>query len=240
MNDLPSPAQGALQRLAVLPYLGFKPWGILDIGAHNGDWSRNIRNVFPNTYIMMIEALEEKTETLAEACQELGNADHKIALLADVPDKPMDFFVVSAPTGVGFVQTGSSVYPENSNYPKETRSLTTTTLEQLLKENRHKYHFMKLDVQGAEIDIISGMGERLQDIEFIQMETSALDYNRGAPLFAEVILKMDALGYVLFDILETMYQDVFLAQFDVLFVKKISDYRPDLNALARGSVYKTR
>jgi FkbM family methyltransferase len=239
-NPIPGASEASLMRLAILPYIGFKPYGILDIGAHEGSWARSIRGIFPSTYILMIDALEEKSTDLATTCQELGNADYKIALLGEHSFVQKVFHVVNASAGTYICKTGSSVYPENSLYPKEPRIIQQQALGDVLKDDKHTYHFMKIDVQGAELDILDGMGARLNDIEFIQMECSALDYNQGAPLFSTVIEHMHQLGFVLFDIIEMLYQDVFLAQFDALFVRKTSDFRPNLGQIARGAQYKPR
>jgi len=45
---------------------GFSPTGILDIGAYGGDWARGARSLFPDSHILMIEALAEREEKLRQ------------------------------------------------------------------------------------------------------------------------------------------------------------------------------
>src|SRR6476646_7064451 len=60
---------------------GFMPGGIVDIGAHEGQWTRMIREVFPTSPVLMIEAREEQEAVLKQLCAADKNANYAIALL---------------------------------------------------------------------------------------------------------------------------------------------------------------
>ena len=45
---------------------GFAPGGIVDIGAHEGCWTRMIRGIFPAPPILMIEARNEQLPVLRQ------------------------------------------------------------------------------------------------------------------------------------------------------------------------------
>jgi len=63
--------------------LGFRPAGILDIGAHDGAFAREARQVFPEAPILMLEALAEKEAVLEGVARALGNASYRIVLLGE-------------------------------------------------------------------------------------------------------------------------------------------------------------
>jgi hypothetical protein len=57
------------------------------------------------------------------------------------------------------------------------------------------------------------------------MEMSLLEYNKGAPLIADVIARLQQLGFVLFDIFELSRFAGHLNQVDGVFVRATSNLR---------------
>ena len=87
---------------------------------------------------------------------------------------------------------------------------------------------LKLDVQGFELEVLRGSRIALDAAEFVLLEVSTLNYNRGAPLVAEVLDFMNQRGFVLFDIAD-------LSRSWYLFFDTETDYRgnaSDLNLRA--------
>src|ERR1019366_3776556 len=93
---------------------GFSPGGIIDIGAHDGDWTRMIKSIFPAPPTLMIEARQEQEPILQRACKKLSDVDYAIALLGSKPIKSVQFQVSG---------TGSSIYAERSDAPKVAREV---------------------------------------------------------------------------------------------------------------------
>ena len=122
---------------------------------------------------------------------------------------------------------GSSVYEENTNYSRKTELITSSTLEiELSKLNFYSSNnIIKLDVQGSEIDILKGLEKKISFFEIIILETSVKEYNKGSPLFIDVINYMNKLNYIFYDIYDLKRlgnYGSFLVQFDAIFVKKNS------------------
>jgi hypothetical protein len=84
IRELPSQQKAQLVNLALSHILevcyfrlaehGFRPNGIVDVGAYHGDWSRFISEICPNVPILMIEAQANKRPQLEDACAQLSNA----------------------------------------------------------------------------------------------------------------------------------------------------------------------
>ncbi len=172
---------------------GFYPASIIDVGAYQGDWSRMARGIYPNVPIYMLEANPEQEPFLSAAIQELGAADFHIALLGANSTERVAFHVRG---------TGSSVLPENTATPCSIAQLPMTTLDRVLLAAKPYAgpYFLKLDVQGFELEILRGAEEVLQNTEVAMLEVSLLEYNQGAPLFAEVVAFMAARNFVLYDV----------------------------------------
>jgi FkbM family methyltransferase len=198
----------------------FAPGGIVDIGAYSGEWSRSLRKIFASAPILMIEAREEERPRLADACQSIGNSNYMIALLGATQAQQSNFAVSGS---------GSSMFPERSNTPREIITLPMTTLDAVMLEYPVLKGplLLKLDVQGAELEILKGASKTLSAAEFVQLEVALLPYNDGAPTSAETIAFMDQLGYAIFDIIGFVRPyNLHLVQLDILFAKKTSAIRP--------------
>ena len=213
---------GGLQRLKTL---GFRPQGILDIGAYDGEWMRMAKTVFPESKVLMVEAQPEKEPILNAACKTYnGSVEYLIALLGQSNQEAVPFFQMHTPFG----STGSSLYEEQTSFERHMVSLPMHRLDDLLALRPSTcFSFIKLDVQGAEMDVLSGGPKALNGAEAVLLEVSFLEYNKGAPQFADVVAFMNAKGFVVFDILDCFRakRDI-LFQGDILFVRKDSPLRP--------------
>ena len=206
---------------------GFAPRLIVDIGAYDGRWTRMIKGVFPESRVFMIDAQSAKQPALeAVKVQFLGTADYAISLLAAESGRKIDFQQM---------ESGSSVFAEQSNVPRSTISLDTRTLDELLTErDLGGPALLKLDVQGYELEILKGAAQALSQAEVVLLETSLLAYNRDAPQLSDVVRFMDERGFCVYDIcslircshLSLEELDDTLVHVDLLFVRKTSSWRP--------------
>jgi FkbM family methyltransferase len=221
------PHSGMFQGLVRLKELGFTPAGILDVGAYEGRFARGARQIFEDAYILMVDALAEQGAVLADVCRELGNADYVIALLGEREMEAASFFVVNTDAHPGLVKTGASKYQENAAFPQEERTLRQRTLASIVADRCVPFQLLKIDVQGAELDVLRGLGHHLSKVEAILVELSLVDYNKGAPLIDEVLSELRRMGFVLYDIVEEhRHLGGRLFQLDGLFLRPSSRFRP--------------
>jgi hypothetical protein len=83
-----------------------------------------------------------------------------------------------------------------------------------------RFDLIKLDVQGAELDILKGGKKYIQKTRptYLLLETSIQQYNKGAPLAGEVISYLNKKNYLLCDVIDVLYdQSNQLLQVDFLF-----------------------
>ncbi len=202
---------------------GFLPSAILDIGANAGEWSRVAAGVFGTSRILMFDGDPENEPALHNAVREIGaRSSYFLSLLGAEKKDAVTFYRPEAGT------TGSSVLPELTSYDKEAIKLRMNTLDSLIEGvELSGTLLMKLDVQGFELEILKGGKKALGASEVVIMEASLLEYNEGAPLFADVVAFMRQEGFEVYDFCgqNRRETDQALFQTDVVFARRESGLR---------------
>lgn len=205
--------------LQALKRRGFEPRVIFDVGAFEGRFCRMARRIWPHSQIMMFEANREKEPILTSVASQ-ENAELKMSLLGSIDDKEVEFFVM---------ERGSSVLEENSPQKRNIIKTKTSRLDTISGDLQPD--FLKLDVQGFELQVLLGAEKALQSAEAVMMEVSLIEINKGAPLFAETVGFMANRGFEVADIMEIHRRPLDKAtnQVDLFFVKSdhqlLADHR---------------
>jgi FkbM family methyltransferase len=211
--------------LVRLRSLGFAPATVYDIGAYRGGWTRLAIEVFPAAQFILFEANPDNAVALAGTRQR-----HVIAALGS-EDAVRAFHVPRS----GDV-TGASLYVENTAHYAaanlEVREVAIARLDTLVaRDGLPAPDLIKIDVQGAELDVLAGAQTALAHAGALVVEVSLVDYNKGAPLIADVIAAIDRHGFKCVDVCELhRTPENFVLQLDLLFA------RPALFAKYGGAV----
>jgi FkbM family methyltransferase len=197
-----------------LKKIGYVPRNVLDIGAYEGHWSRDFLCVFPNTNILMLEAQESKRLILEKFANQYENVHVAIALLSDEDGKIMNFIENETASHISHVNSSNP----NFKYSRKVDSV----LSDLASGSPD---FIKIDVQGHELEVLRGAEKVLKDCIFCLLEVSLLSLGNEPPLI-EVMNYMDENGFQLYDISQFMRRpyDKALYQSDFLFIKKNSTF----------------
>lgn len=199
-----------------LKKVGWNPSTILDIGGYKGIWTRSVQQEFPHASFSIVEPNHHP----------------------ELKDMPVFYEVLSSEVKqvpwYSNMTTGDSLYKENTtHYANIIPSYrTTTTLDILFPTQR--FDFVKIDCQGAELDILRGGKHLIEQTEVILLECSfACEYNKGAPKFVDYITYLDSIGFSVFDITEFHRANNVLIQIDILFLRKSSPIWSKLQDLIR-------
>jgi FkbM family methyltransferase len=204
--------------LSLLKENGFAPGLIVDVGANRGLWTIEAQCIFPTARFFLVDADPANAESLHDLCASLPRCTYLIALLGAECRADVLFWQMG---------TGSSVLPERSEFDRNRLRLPMTTLDSELHGNDDGAVLIKLDVQGYELEVLKGASTLLSRAEVIILECSLIEYNEGAPLFADVVEFMSAHGFVAYDFFgqNRRESDGALFQFDAVFVKSDSMLR---------------
>ena len=192
------------ERLEFLKTQGFYPKTALDVGANIGQWYSMFNSIFPNTEILSVEGNPLVEEKLKEV-----NPNYLLTLLGKEKGETT-FFLAHDEC------SGGSIYKETTWFYENAREfiLPINTLDSYNRE----FDYIKMDVQGAELDVIKGGLKTVLNCSVLQLELSILEYNKDAPSISEVISYLHHLDFAVYDIASHFYWNNRLNQIDVLFI----------------------
>lgn len=197
----------------------FRPKTILDVGANAGGWSTKAKKVFPEADCYLIEPLLEMEEQLKKFC--FKNPGSKYFLYGAGSKNETLYLTLGGENLAGSnLSFGESEALKNQN---KQRQIQVITLDSLIESNELPFpDFVKVDVQGFELEALKGGQKLFEKAEVFILETNFFEFMKGMPLVHEVILYMSERGFVVYDFpgfLRRPY-DGALAQMDVCFVKR--------------------
>lgn len=191
---------------SILPW---SPQTILDVGGYKGHWTREVQSQFPTASIVVVEP------NPYNELGRLGVPVHCEVLASTIREVPW----------YSNLTTGDSMFKELTRHYEGVVPVTrtTTTLDTLFPTQR--FEFVKLDCQGAELDILRGGETLIRDTQAILLECAfAGRYNEGAPSFTDYIIYLDSIGFAPLDITEIHRANGVLCQLDIVFLRKTSPY----------------
>lgn len=217
---LPAPRFSMEGALLHIRSLNFYPKLIIDIGVAKE--TTPLLKVFPNSKYLWIEPLLEFESSLKELAKKY-KGDYILAAAGSFPG--------TLPINVHRAHLeGSSLYNETDGaiFDGQERNIPVVTLDSLKERYQmHKDILLKIDAQGAEINVLKGALQVLPACEVVILEVFFFEFLKGAPQFFEVVAFMKSNGFVIYDMFDWYYRpiDGSLATEDVLFVKENGRFR---------------
>jgi len=192
--------------------LGFSPKQIVDVGASNGQWTRECLEIFPNANYLLVDPLEENVASLKALQAEQKSVQFWHGALGSMPGW--------LPMHVHGDQS-SFLVSEYASSGHE-RSVEIRTLDSFLgNELKSPPDLIKADVQGYEVEVLKGAERCMTAAEVLLLEVSYRMTYKGCPLAHEVISFVGSRGFRIYDICTYTQRprDRELFQSDMIFVK---------------------
>ena len=215
-----SPTRSFRDFFAHLSARQFEPKTIIDVGVGRG--TDALYEAYPKAFFFLVEPLEEFRPILERLTRKL-NAKYEL-VAAGARDGEVLMHVHADLTG-----SSTLLQAEGAILDGVQRQVRVARLETLLPATLARPILLKVDTQGSELEVLEGLGGRVTEIDVAIIETSFMPFRVGAPELADVVTRLDALGFVAYDILEGHMRalDGALAQVDLVFVPKQSPLRSD-------------
>jgi len=201
-------------KLRKLKARGFAAEVVVDGGAASGDWTRQIKQYFPEARVLCVEPRDDAQAGLAELQSQFSGI-HIAHTLVGQSSGTVTFSVHGAQ---------SSMLPNASGETfGQTVEAPVTTLDSLIEDHGLGWpDLIKLDLQGAELDCLKGAPRCLSHAQMVVLEVSFIPLMAGTPLVAEVMSFMSDHGYRCYDIWSLWGRplDGALAQGDFVFIRE--------------------
>lgn len=199
-------------RLRHLASLGFAPGVVFDIGAADGTWARMAHGVWPTARIVGFEPNRRERPALERTAAEVPGFAFKTCFLGPrrgeveyVDNNTQTSLVDATPRG-GVKQTSPML-----------------VLDELVAAGEVPApDFLKLDVQGYELEVLAGAEKVMAGAQGLMLEISLYRPSPGICIAEEVIAFMSARGFGWYDVMGIMRRrgDDALAQMDFFFLRR--------------------
>jgi FkbM family methyltransferase len=201
------------ERLRHIAGLGFQPRVIYDIGAARGEWARMVHAIWPHARIVGFEPNQRNRSDLEATKRAIPGFDYHLCFLG--PERKTVEYHDN--------NTQTSLYDPSASGATATAEMLV--LDQLIASGDiPPPDFMKLDVQGFELEVLAGATKALAHAEAALLEVSVYHLVPAMPVVPDVLAFMRSHGFEWYDILGLLRRqtDDALLQMDFLFVKPTS------------------
>jgi len=195
--------------------LGFSPSTIFDVGVASGTFE--LYDVWPNAKLILVEAMQAFEPTMQKICsQRKASASYVVAAAGDKDGEILMHYS-------DYLSGASSVSGQQKKRTVPMHALDT--LESRFAASPP--YLLKIDVQGAEVAVLSGASGVLPKCEVVMLEIPMFNFDGNPNTFVEVIGLMKSMGFVPHDIYDGLCRpiDDALGQIDVAFVKADGPFR---------------
>lgn len=182
---------------------------IFDIGSLNGIESVKFTEKLPNCKVYNFEPNPFSYQTVLKSCENIENISKYNLAIGDYNGKS-DFYIMHHNMG-GSSILSPTILDKLGNYCTPY-TVDISRLDTWCENNKiNKIDFIWMDVQGAELKILSGAGDLLKNVSAIYTESSLIPYYDGAPHKDEVIEFLNKQGFELvYEKLHDEYEGDFL------------------------------
>lgn len=173
-------------------FLGEQPKTLIDIGANKGDFSKAAKFYFPNIKIYQFD-INNNTG--------LWNENTKMKFYKS-SDEPMQ-----------------NTLFQPTHFKPATLVETDVKRFDSLKIQIKRPCFVKIDVEGAEYQVLEGFGERLKEVDVLQIEEVFSDFFKKRTRLSNIINLLETHGFRGFQQINITVEGNKLEKCDLIFFK---------------------
>jgi len=206
--------RGVFDTLRRVKTRGFAPALIFDIGASNGQWTRECLNTLSESRYVLVDPLERNRDAL----RAMATADDRITVWSGA--------VGASPGRVEIFDHGdqsSVLFSAEFSGPASTVDVGTVDLLYAAQGSPTPV-LLKADVQGYELEVLRGASRCLESAEMLILEVSFRKIYKDSALAHEIIAYVGGRGFRIYDVCSYLQRpaDRELVQSDIVFVHESS------------------
>lgn len=201
---------------------GLAPATIIDIGVAYG--TAELYSAFPQAQLLLVEPVREWEDQLLKLTR-----NRKTEIVWSAAGTQSSVLTINLFRDLG----ATSLLREQDDLPESTREVPVERVDEICSRfELPKPYLLKIDVQGAELDVLVGSEGILQFVDMIIVEVCLQKFFQGGSEFTEIFTWLDRHDFCLFDVCGSYCspRDGTLQQIDIAAVPKSSRLR-SLNGL---------
>lgn len=179
----------------IIKKYNLKPEGILHVGAHLGEEVQDYLNE-GITKIILVEAIGEKVnQLLNQRLQFNPPIEIKIinACVSDCEEEVM-FNITNNGQSSSMLELGTHIQEHPDVYIVRREKMKTQRLDKLITAIDYPY-FLNMDIQGAELKALKGMGDLLKNCIAVYTEVNVKELYKGCALLPEIDAYLESVGF---------------------------------------------
>lgn len=186
-------------------YWGLRPATVVHVGGHHGEELVEYESAgWGAVSVIWVEALPSQVMFLRDLVANRSNHVVIEALAWDKSGAELDFFEASNTQASSALKFGT----HKNHYPDihETRvvKMVSHTLEELLEESPlGEIGLLNLDVQGAELRVLRGLGPKIREVRAIYTEVNVEEVYQGCAVLNQLDGWLQTEGFVRVDMVLT-------------------------------------
>lgn len=200
------------------------PNRILHVGAHLGEESQDYGNAGWGT--SGIDWIEVQPDLVKALTTKFENSNNNVihAAVWSTTGIEMEFKSMTNSQSSSLYDLGkhAQFYPDIQL--KETYKVITKRIDGLFT-NKEEFDFVNLDLQGAELEAIKGMGVLLQHVKWIYCEVNWVELYRGCALIGDLDKYLEQNGFKRV----ATYREPFVGWGDALYIR--TELKEDLSRI---------
>lgn len=159
-------------------FFGIKPRGVLHVGAHLAEEADSYKRADFGRTIWV----EAQVDLASELTRSLNPLDHLV--ISAVAWSKSGLEMVLDVTSDGQSTSLFKRAQHKVSYPhisvRESRTILTSRLDEVVPVNE-RFSFVNLDIQGAELEALIGLGDRLSEVDAVYTEVNRTQVYEGIP-----------------------------------------------------------
>ena len=200
--------------------LGLDPATVIDVGVATG--TPQLYDGLPRARLVLVEPVAEWRDAMEAIAR--ARPAHIALAAAGAQAGEIEISVHRAPV------CSSMLGDRRGDAGQPTRTVPMRRLDEIAAEaGVHGPYVIKVDVEGAELEVLKGAGALLDETEMVLLEVSLFELVPGTPQLAEVVGWMHEHGFAVADFYNghNRLLDGSLAQVDIAFVQEHGGFRRD-------------
>lgn len=172
----------------------FKPQGVLHIGASEGQEANAYHNLQVNR-VVWVEAIPSVFHKLKRHIRNYPNQEAIEACVSDKVEKVKFNVANNGGQSSSLLEFGThaTVHPEvKFDYQIDMQTIRIDHIDY----DFSGLDFLNIDLQGAELLALKGMGDLLDQFKYAYLEVNWKELYKGCPLFGEVVSFMKSKGFI--------------------------------------------